>query len=482
MAMFSFFMRATGILLVLCEMSRANEPVNPPGITGPMRQREAYDYLQNPENRQGFWWEPIKYAPLWERENPPFATVGGEIRIRYESIENTDFGSGSQDSGGYLLTRFVPYVALTLPEFAYGMRLQIFGQLEVAFSSYDDRGPSPIDQDQLDVLQAFAKVSMPLGSGELSLQGGRQGISFGTERLLGTRYGPNIPLSFDGGLVRWNDSTWDARAFYLRPVEVDPDPLNNLSSQNQELWGVYVTRQLGDLWPSLSATAVDLYYLGYFDADAFYNSGAGQELRHTLGTRLFGSQAIGTGTLDWNYEGILQFGSFGNGSILAWSAGTETGYTFDTLFRPRFALRGNFISGDSNPEDDNLQTFNPLFPKGKYFGELTPVGPYNLINVLGALSLKLNERVNLYVQGGPYWRYSTGDAVYGVGGNIVRGNAERGGATFIGTQFEVVAEWNPLRELAFLVSYSQFTPGAFIRETGPAETIYFLAIEATVQF
>ena len=55
------------------------------------------------------------------------------------------------------------------------------------------------------VLQAFAKTSVPLGTGALSLQGGRQEISFGTERLLGTRYGPHVPLSFDGGLVRWQD-------------------------------------------------------------------------------------------------------------------------------------------------------------------------------------------------------------------------------------------------------------------------------------
>jgi len=77
--------------------------------------------------------------------------------------------------------------------------------------------------------------------------------------------------------------------------------------------------------PFLSKAAVDLYYIGYFDAAATYNSGS--ELRHTLGTRFFGSQPIGPGMLDSNYESMLQFGSFdsqpGNGSILAWSIGTE---------------------------------------------------------------------------------------------------------------------------------------------------------------
>ncbi len=33
---------------------------------------------------------------------------GSEVRVRYEWIDNTDFGSGPQDNGGYLLTRYLP--------------------------------------------------------------------------------------------------------------------------------------------------------------------------------------------------------------------------------------------------------------------------------------------------------------------------------------------------------------------------------------
>ena len=209
--------------------------------------------------------------------------------------------------------------------------------------NYDERGPGPIDQDDFDVLQAFAKISAPLGTGALSFQGGRQ---------------------------------------------------ENLSGADQQLWGLYLTRRLDGSLPFLSKAAVDLYYIGFFDAAATYNSGTGRELRHTLGTRFFGSQPIGPGMLDWNYESMLQFGSFdsqrGNGSILAWSVGTETGYTIDTFATPRLSLRANIISGNRSADSANLQTFNPLFPKGKYFGELTPVGPYNLINLLGAVGFDID--------------------------------------------------------------------------------------------
>ena len=195
------------------------------------------------------------------------------MRLRYELIDNTDFGSGPQDNGGYLLTRFMPYAALTLPNLPAGWELQLFAQFEAAFSDYDERGPGPIDQDDFDVIQAFAKISVPLGTGALSFQGGRQEISFGTERLLGTRYGPNVPLSFDGGLVRWKDPFWDFHGFYLRPVQVTPDLLDNLSGADQQLWGLYLTRRLDGMLSFVSKAAVDLYYIGFFDAAATYKAG-----------------------------------------------------------------------------------------------------------------------------------------------------------------------------------------------------------------
>jgi hypothetical protein len=76
----------------------------------------------------------------------------------------------------------------------------------------------------------------------------------------------------------------------------------------------------------VSTAAVDLYYIGFFDAAATYNNGTGREPRHTVGTRFLGSRPIGPGMLGWNYEGMLQFGSFDsqrrNGSILALERGS----------------------------------------------------------------------------------------------------------------------------------------------------------------
>lgn len=116
----------------------------------------------------------------------------------------------------------------------------------------------------------------------------------------------------------------------------------------------------------------------------------------------------------------------------------QYGYTFeDAPFSPCLGLKANIISGDNDSDDADLQTFNPLFPKAKYFGELSLLGPENLINLHSTLDLQLGDGWSLGGAAVFYCRESTDDGIYDVGGNLVRndgGSDER----FIGTQAEVV--------------------------------------------
>src|SRR5262249_30000978 len=49
------------------------------------------------------WLDPLKYIPLG-RSNW-FATIGGEIRERFELLDHPGFGSGPTDRNGYFLQR-----------------------------------------------------------------------------------------------------------------------------------------------------------------------------------------------------------------------------------------------------------------------------------------------------------------------------------------------------------------------------------------
>jgi hypothetical protein len=129
-----------------------------------------------------------------------------------------------------------------------------------------------------------------------------------------------------------------------------------------------------------------------------------------------------------------------------------------------------------------VQTFNPLFPKGKYFGELSPVGPSNLIHVNPYVALRLTERLQLSGNLASYWRESDEDGVYALGGmDLLR--ADGGSRSrYVGTQAELLLEYQVGRHVSAATSYSIFTAGSFIQETGADETIHFVAFELMYRF
>jgi hypothetical protein len=449
------------------EQSAPGSPASPPGLTT-LRHTEDYSYLRDPSKRTGAWWEPFKYIPL-DASGTSYLTLGAELRFREESYWNFNWGEVPVDN--YQWSRLLPYADLHL-----GPNLRLFGQMIGAWATGKETNVTGVDETGFELLQGFADLKLPLSdSADLTLRGGRQLLSYGSERLISLRYGPNVLRSFDAGLASIEAGHWRVDAFYARPVRNEVGSFNDRFDGNRSVWSVYATRKLDEI---SRTSGLDLYYIGYRNADAEFNQGSGDESRHTLGSRFFG-QAQGW---DWNFEGMFQFGSFDGGDIRAWSVASDTGYTFTNLtFSPRVGLRANIISGDRNPNNPDLQTFNPLFPKGKYFGEIGLIGPNNLINVHPNLALHLNDQWTLSGATVFYWRDSLGDGIYDVGGGLVRpsgGSRSR----YIGTQADVVLGWEPVRWFSVELSYSMFVPGQFIRDTGPSETAHFVGFETVVKF
>jgi hypothetical protein len=225
-------------------------------------------------------------------------------------------------------------------------------------------------------------------------------------------------------------------------------------------------------------TGIDLYYLGYRNRDAVFEQGEGREVRHTLGVRSFGRAS----DWHWNVEGMLQFGRFDGMPIHAWSVGTELGHAFPGVpLKPDIVTRFNIVSGDRKSSDHALQSFNALFPKGKYFGELSPVGPCNIVNGHLGATFDLGRGWGFGMAGMACWRQSLGDGIYQIPGSLLRSGAGSR-ARFIGKQVEATVSWLVAPELELSASVSAFQPGRFIRETGPANTIHMLGLESNFRF
>jgi hypothetical protein len=451
------------------DVTAASQPPPPPLST--RRYSEDYAYLRDPAARTGAWWEPFKYIPLHGGSTGDvYLTTGLELRARYEGYHNNLWGEAPAPDDSYLWLRAMP-----LADLHFGPHFRLFGQLIAAFAEGVEPNVSPVDEDRLDLLQGFADLRLPLGTDStVTLRGGRQLLAYGSERLIGLRYGPNVLRAFDGVAGILETGEWQVDALYARPVTAEVGVFDDETDDATAVWALYATRRL----PFGKQTGMDLYYIGYDHERAAFNQGQGTEHRHTLGVRFFGQ----AGGWEWNWEAFYQGGEFARGTIHAWSVASDTGYTFTAFpFTPRVGLKANVISGDDDPHDRDLQTFNALFPKGKYFGELSPLGPANLLHLHPSLAFTLGRGWTLAGAAPVYWRESLHDGIYDLAGNLLRSD---GGtrARYIGVQVEVTLTYEHSRTLDVLLAYAEFHPGAFIASTGPSRTIQFMAVETRLWF
>jgi hypothetical protein len=209
---------------------------------------------------------------------------------------------------------------------------------------------------------------------------GQQELIYGTGRLVDNNEGVNVKSRFYGARVIAKTEKLRLEIFGVKPTELNTGTFDDHPAPQQTFWGAYGTVPL----PLVDQHGqADLYYLGIDTTRATYQQGSGCEIRHSIGTRLFNHQpgAPFEPGFDYNWELVYQLGTFGKNYINAWTVATETGYTFPVRLTPRLALRADVASGGQHPNGGTLNTFNPLFPRGAYFGpKLTMFGPYNLLD------------------------------------------------------------------------------------------------------
>lgn len=450
---------------VAAEAQVSTDPERAPTLTNE-RYSENWSKLADPAIRTGRWSESFKYIPLND-DGSIYLTTGLEARSRYEGYQNVNWGAAPDDH--FIWHRFMPYADLHIG------RVRFFAQPILSTITGTDRPKRPVDTTGADLLQGFAEIEVDVAEHtSLRMSAGRKLVSLGGGRFLDTRYGTNIPQAFDGFDATLSSETWQVTALYFRPVDNLPGDFDDRTSRQKAIWGAYATQWLSEN----RSTGFDVFYLGFRDSNAIFDQGAGEATIHTFGSRVFGNK----GPWYWNVEGALQLGTFSGHRVAAWGVGGQIGYLFlETPLRPDISLTADVISGDDDPNDPTLGTFNPLFPRGKYFGALSPIGPRNLIHIRPAITVQPYRDVAVSLVGAAYWRQSLNDGIYGLPGNLVR-SGQGSDARFIGKQLELTVAWQATPELNLSVSASAFEPGAFIEDTGPAQTITMLGAMATFRF
>lgn len=430
-----------------------------------LRYDEDYSKLKGDTGSS--WYRRMKFTAL-SKDKQTYITFGGETRFQYFYAKNETWGDDPKDNDGYVLTRWLAHADLHA-----GKYFRTFVQLQssLANSRID---PSPVDNNPLELHQAFVDID-PLVSekSRLTFRLGRQELAYGSQRIVSVRDGPNNRQSFDALRSIFTTGNYRADVFYSHYVAARPDIFDDGFNKKAKLWGAYLVKN-----KVAALKNIDLYYLGLWKKNTEFNSGTGRELRHSIGTRIWSNKN------SWKYdvEALYQFGKFATSNISAWTASINTSYEFSSVkFKPEVGLKTELISGDKNKMDNKLQTFNPLYPRGGYFGLAALIGPANLVDVHPSISFELSGKLSFDIDDDIFWRYSHNDGLYAVNMSLIYpdGNTTE---TKIGNQLSAGLIYSPNQFLYFRGELTWFKAGDYLKLVGAGKDILFTGFTAQLKF
>ena len=414
-----------------------------------LRYDENYEFLKDSSRN---FYQNLKFIPL-NKEKDFYISLGGEARYEYVDFNNEDWGRLNIGHNNFLLQRYDLHADLHL-----GKTFRVFAQLRSALQDGRINGPRGIDEDQLNVQNLFLDINLyQRKDKKLTIRAGRQELDYGSGRLISVREGPNARLYFTGGKIMYSSARFSIDGFAMMADTIYTGVFDNKMSRQLNLWGAYSKI----IFPK--AGNLDLYYLGISRGKSLFEEGIARERRHTIGTRLW---KYGGGFI-YNLEAAYQFGSFGPGDINAWTGSIDIGYSFENVkFTPTVNLRNDYISGDKKEGDGNLQTFNPLYPKGGYFGFSPQVGPVNLIDIHPYATMDLLPQLKMQLDVVFNWRYSLQDGVYRPSGtlNLQGSTSEK---RYIGTAYLANFTYSVNKYISVVSGIQYFKTGAFIDDIIP---------------
>lgn len=431
-----------------------------------LRYEENYSYLA--QDTSVTWYRKFKFNPV-STDKTIYFSFGGEVRYQYFYFKNQDWGEAPKDNDGFILSRYLGHV-----DFHVGKRFRTFVQLQSSLADGQADTPSPVDQNPLDLHQAFIDYSTPLnGRAYIALRVGRQELSYGSQRLVAVREAPNNRQSFDAAKFVYASKNTKLDVFYAHYVPAKSNIFDDGFSDATQFWSVYgVFNEI----PLIKN--IDLYYLGIHRKVAIYNDGKGAESRHSIGARIWAN------TPGWQYdlEGLYQFGELEQSTISAWTMSANVSYTFfRSKLKPQIGLKTEAISGDKNTADNRLNTFNPLFPKGAYFGLAALIGPYNLMDIHPYIQFNLTKKLLIAVDYDMFWRMNRNDGLYAVNGKLIYPGLA-GSSKHIGKQLGGAFEYSLNRYLSFKQEITWFNAGEYLKTAGPGKDILMIGSTITLRF
>ncbi len=429
-----------------------------------LRYKDDFSYLKTDTLKSDY--DKLKFTPL-NNSKTAYISFGGEVRFQYFNIKNEEWGDVPDDQDGYILSRYLAHADFQTSHF------RLFFQLQS--SNANSRiNPNVIENNPLDIHQAFLDLTIsPDKKEKLLFRVGRQELSYGSQRLIAVREVPNSRLAFDGMKIIWNKKDIKSDLFYAFPVINQSKIMDDHLNSDTKFWGSYTVINQS---PILSN--IDVYYLGLYKNKVVYDDGSGKETRHSTGLRIWEN----SGNWNYDFEGVFQFGKVGDLNSKAWTISSNTSYQFKNIkYSPKVGLKSEIISGNKSYNDKSIETFNPLFPKGAYFGQAALIGPSNLFDIHPSIDFEIHPKIVWIIDYDAFWRFSKNDGIYAPNTQLIYTGKESK-EKFIGSQFTTEFIYQHSAHLLLKAEATYFNAGKFIEESGTGKNTVVGVITTQFKF
>ena len=355
---------------------------------------------------------PAARGQIWLANSNVWVTGQERMRLEYRENNVTFNDTINKDTDSWLLQR--ARLGIGAKGFDW---VKIFGELQDAREMGSTRfaasppGNADLEEDTIDWRQGWIEIAnykqFPLGA-----KVGRQELSYGDERLIGTFDWNNAGRVFDAAKVRLQEEKFWVDLFKANVV------LNNVQSSRDQSFddSTYWGDDLIGLYAQTTLLSFQITegYVLYRDKDSAEFDGPARRI-WTLGTRWKSTPKLAP----WDYylEVASQVGEvdkpgstgtgknparrFGDNSLKngidhhALAAVIGGGFTCTNCpTKPRVGLEYNYASGDSNPNDKESTTFDNLFPTNhKFYGYMDLFAWKNIHNTRLTLSASPHKTV-----------------------------------------------------------------------------------------
>jgi len=421
------------------------------------------------ETAKQSWPLPHEGTKRINRATEGWLTVGGEFRMRWEGRQNMGFRADKDDS--YLLTRVRLNLDLHPGQW---FRAFIEGQDSRAFGLAVNPHP-PTVQDTFDLRQAYIDFFHRRRKG-LGFRVGRQELRFGEERLVGAFNFSNTARTFDAARVYYENKAVRLDVFAAAAVRIEDDRFNR-RAKGDNFYGVYAT------FPKLIPKGQwDVYTFWRAQSRLVNEQGrAGDADRVTFGTRMVGTLPA---HFDYGIELVGQVGDLAGNEVRAGAAHLLLGYTLaDVWAKPRLVGEYNFASGDHNPTDGKIGTFDQLFPTPHArYGYADQVGWRNIHDVHLGVGLKPVDRLGIGFDTRSFWLASRRDAFYGLLGQPVARVVEGARSRHVGREVDISSSIKLTNNFFLEAALGYLFAGAFLKQATPGENASFAYAMFTYRF